>query len=103
MTATGPLPRRAGPGNPQFDCAWETRDGWAVAGVKSITDVNEAEQIRRGIGQVLDYRRALADSTGRNVIAVLVLEREPTSRRLDVCADADISVVWPGAVDRLLT
>lgn len=100
LSAGGLVPLRARPDGPQFDCAWENGDEWVIAEVKSLTDANEAEQIRRGIGQCVDYRQAIGAATGGRVRAVLVLEREPSSRWLDVCAEAVIAVAWPGAFDR---
>jgi hypothetical protein len=100
----GRTPMRARPDGPQFDLAYNLADGsWSVVEVKSVTDANEADQVRRGIGQVIDYRHAVGHATGEKVHAVLVLEREPASRWLDVCAEADIVVAWPGAFDRLPT
>jgi len=101
LSGTGAVPLRPTPDGPQFDCAWEGGGHWWVAEVKSVTDDNEAEQIRRGIGQVVDYRHALADATGSEVRAALVLEREPASRYVEVCAGAGVVVAWPGAFDRL--
>jgi len=100
LAAVGLSPRRAAPDGPQFGCGWirGNHAGWAVAEVKSITDANEAEQIRRGIGQVLDYRHAVADTTGKHVTAVLVVERAPAERWVEVCAEADIVLVWPRRV-----
>jgi hypothetical protein len=97
VQSRGWLPARARPDGPQFDCAWLEGDEWVVAEVKSITDDNEAEQIRRGIGQCVDYRQAVRVATGGAARSVLVLEREPSSRWLDVCAEAEIVVAWPDA------
>jgi len=104
LVAVGRSPRRPAPSGPQFDCAWSrTNDaGWAVAEVKSITDGNAAEQIRRGIGQ-LDYRHALAEVSGEHMTAVLVVERAPAERWVEVCAAADIVLVWPDNFDKLPT
>ena len=102
VSQSGRTPTRARPDGPQFDLAYTLADGsWAVVEVKSVTDANEADQLRRGIGQVIDYRHAIGHATGTKVHAVLVLEREPASRWLEVCAEADIVVAWPGAFDRL--
>ena len=102
VSESGRTPMRARPDGPQFDLAYTLADGsWAVVEVKSVTDANEADQLRRGIGQVIDYRHAVGHATGTKVHAVLVPEREPASRWLEVCAEADIVVAWPGAFDRL--
>lgn len=102
LVGLGVRPVRAGPEGPQFDCAWARPGrGWAVAEVKSITDANEADQIRRGIGQVIDYRHALAEITGDEVTAVLVVEAPPSQRWVEVCVQADIVLTWPTDFDRL--
>jgi len=102
VTDAGHKPVRARPDGPQFDCAWKISDRWTVAEVKSLTESNETEQMRRGIGQCVDYRQALRELTGREVRAVLVVEREPSSRWLEVCADADIKVAWPDVFNQII-
>jgi hypothetical protein len=46
-------PRSRRPQEPNFDLAWDARGTVFVAEVKSITDQNEEEQLRLGLGQVL--------------------------------------------------
>ncbi|HEX3963988.1 MAG TPA: hypothetical protein VHZ03_46315 [Trebonia sp.] len=59
-----------------FDLAWERNGTVFVAEVKSVTAVNEEEQLRLGLGQILRYRQRLARRHDR-VVAVLVPERQP--------------------------
>jgi hypothetical protein len=66
----------------------------------SITDtLNEKQQLRLGLGQVLRYRNLLAGAR-RQVIAVLALERAPSDRRwLTLCTELDVEVVWAPEFD----
>jgi hypothetical protein len=70
-------PRSRLPNEPNFDLAWDTGGTIFVAEVKSITDDNEEEQLRLGLGQVLRYRHRLRQLGHCQVIAVLVPERSP--------------------------
>ena len=51
-----------------------------VAEVKSLTRGNETGQLRLGLGQVLHYAMLLGEN-GRQVRAVLAVERSPTHER----------------------
>ena len=62
---------------PNFDLAWEAKGTVFVAEIKSITDDNEEEQLRLGLGQVLRYRHRLRKLGHERVVAVLVPERPP--------------------------
>ena len=72
---------------PPFDAGWaDPNDSERVfiAEVKSLTGANEEQQIRLGIGQVLDYchtLRAMQFEAVSGVTPVLVLEREPKDPR----------------------
>ena len=76
MTA-GIEPRSRRPHEPNFDLAWTTDGAVFVAEIKSITEQNEEEQLRLGLGQVLRYRHRLDKLGHQHVLAVLVPEREP--------------------------
>jgi len=66
-----------------------------VVEVKSLTNANEAGQIRPGLGQILDYRHLL-ERAGETVRAVLAVEKEPTNPRwTDLCARHGAELVWP--------
>lgn len=44
---------------PRFDVGWARDKALFIAEVKSLTDANEDQQIRLGIGQILDYAHQL--------------------------------------------
>lgn len=63
LRRAGIEPRSRLPYEPNFDLAWEAKGTVFVAEVKSVTDANEEEQLRLGLGQVL--RRAPGSPGGR--------------------------------------
>lgn len=85
--------RTPGPGAPQFDAGWSRGKNLFVAEVKSLSGTNEAQQIRLGLGQVLDYHHQLkAKST---ITPVLVLERQPQDDRwVRLCKRHGVLLVW---------
>lgn len=96
-----PLP--AGNAGIPFDLGWKVGDRLWIAEVKSTVQAVERQQLRLGLGQVLDYRERLA-SIGSDPRCSLVVEREPTEARwTKVCAMAEVVLAWPGSFDRLLT
>ena len=94
-------PRQPRPDEPQFDVAW-TRAGCVfVAEVKSLTRLNEEQQLRLGLGQVLRYRQVLQPLHAK-VKAVIAVEREPTDTRwIELCDDLGVLLVWPGSMATL--
>lgn len=84
---------------PYCDMAWEANGTSWIAEVKSLTQTNETQQLRLGLGQVLDYRTRSRTGT----MAALVVEREPTDLTwIDVCAGSAVTLCWPGGFDVLL-
>ena len=84
-------PRSPRPSEPDFDLAWETDGTVFVAEVKSISDDNEEDQLRLGLGQVLDYRYRLERLRYPRVVAVLVSERAPRdSSWEDLCNELGV-------------
>jgi hypothetical protein len=82
-------------GGVNFDLAWKDSETIVVAEIKSITAKNESRQLRLGLGQVLDYRSLLA-TDGRDVSAVLAVERKPTEQRwIGLCESVGVTLVWP--------
>jgi hypothetical protein len=77
LRQAGIEPRSRLPREPNFDIAWVTEGTVFVAEVKSITDDNEEEQLRLGLGQVLRYRQRLRGLGHDHVVAVLAPERAP--------------------------
>jgi hypothetical protein len=103
LEANGIVPLRQGGGGADFDLAWEWQGWLYVAEVKSINESNETKQLRLGLGQVLHYQAQLEDD-GWQVRAVLVAERVPADERWIALTNRhDVSLVWPGSFDRLLT
>jgi hypothetical protein len=77
-----------------YDLAWEDTNLY-VAEVKSLTAQNQTQQLRLGLGQVLDYR-ALLQAPSRTVIPVLAVEMEPTDKRWKaLCDSLDVILTWP--------
>lgn len=88
-------------GGPDYDLAWQIGDTVWVAEVKSTTQVNEEQQMRLGLGQVLRYRHALRGLGP--VQAVLVPERPPTDPAWkEICSELGVILTWPGNFDNLL-
>ncbi|MEU1935448.1 hypothetical protein ACH49O_07715 [Streptomyces coeruleorubidus] len=87
------------PGAPQFDAGWSLGEEVFVAEVKSLTGAREDQQIRLGIGQVLDYTHQLRTAYPGTVIhPILVLERPPSATRWTALAgSAGLRLTWaPG-------
>jgi len=95
-------PRKPSQDTPDYDLAWYQPDGrFVVAEVKSLTSDNEAQQLRLGLGQLLDYRHALV-RRAREVSAVLAVERRPASARWRmICQANGVKLVWPTTMHRL--
>ena len=80
-------------GAPRFDAGWDDANGRVIAEVKSLSEANEAQQIRLGLGQVLEYTYAV--SLRRPARAVLVLECEPQGRHwAAVTQSAGVQLAW---------
>ena len=96
LRSAGLTPRSRLPQEPNFDLAWEAGGTVFVAEVKSITDDNEEEQLRLGLGQVLRYRQRLESLGHEHVVAVLVPERSPRDASwADLCRELRV-VLMPG-------
>lgn len=87
---------------PKVDAAWLSRTDAAtlvIAEVKSLTGAHQAQQIRLGIGQILDYvvtLRAGSPDGVDTIWPVLVLEKEPDDpeRWVAVAAAGGIELTW---------
>lgn len=86
-----------GPGAVNVDIAWRVDGVLYVAEVKSLTRQNERNQIRIGIGEVIDFAHRLEGAR-----RVLVVENEPDGMWTEVCRSAEVQLVWPGVFERLL-
>ncbi|GBQ02388.1 hypothetical protein SSP531S_38470 [Streptomyces spongiicola] len=84
------------PGGPEFDAGWLRGEDVFIAEVKSLTGAREDQQIRLGIGQVLDYAHQLRTAYPRTVThPVLVLERRPSAARWTTLADSiGLRLTW---------
>ena len=93
--------RKASSKHANYDVAWFDGDNvFHVCEVKSLTNTNEETQMRKGLGQVLRYRQ----KCGPETVAVLAIERQPSDQSwLELCAELDVRVVWPGSFDQLET
>jgi hypothetical protein len=92
---------RPAAGWPEFDLGWIEHDTFTVVEVKSLDDVNEIQQLRYGVGQLLDYRQQLA-ARFRFVRSVLAVEREPGDPRWrTLCQRLGIDLVWPQTFSRV--
>lgn len=101
LRQAGIEPRSRLPHEPNFDIAWETEGTVFVAEVKSITDDNEEEQLRLGLGQVLRYRHRLQALGHDHVVAVLAPERAPRdSTWRDLCDDVGVVLLARDAIER---
>ncbi|WP_328660576.1 hypothetical protein [Streptomyces sp. NBC_00334] len=90
------------PGAPAFDAGWSHRGDLFIAEVKSLTGAREDQQIRLGIGQILDYAYQLRTAhPDRRLHPVLVLEKRPMDPRWSSLArSAGIRLTWaPGFPD----
>ena len=97
----GLSPRSRLPHEPNFDLAWQVGGTVFVAEVKSITDDNEEEQLRLGLGQVLRYRHRLQRIGHPKVVAVLVPERLPRdSSWADLCQELQVVLLHGASLDQ---
>lgn len=96
IAANGATPLSPVPGGPNYDLAWQSGEEFWVAEVKSCTALNQENQLRLGLGQVLRYRSILSTTLGRPVRAMLVVEVKPRDPAwLALCADLDVDLRWP--------
>lgn len=103
LRAAGKVPLSPGALDCQYDLAWQAgRETVHLVEVKTITAKNEVQQMRLGLGQVLEYRETLR-ARGWRARAHLVVSRQPAAEGVArACAACDVSISWPGEFDRLL-
>jgi EVE domain len=90
------------PIDPAFDLAWFVGQTLFVVEVKSCTQDNQTQQLRMGIGQVLDYEDTLL-ARGHAVQPVLYVEEQPADPRWSGLARRHgIQLIWPGTEHSLL-
>ncbi len=84
-----------------YDLAWQLGKTLHVVEVKTTTSVSEVQQLRLGLGQVLEYRTTLSDQ-GWQVRAHLMVSRKPTSARaVAACVATGVDVWWVDALVRI--
>lgn len=97
LEGRGLRPQRPGRHAPAFDVGW-TEDGVVnIAEVKSLTGTDQTQQIRLGLGQVLDYAQQirLSGLESSPVQPVLVLEHEPSHPRwTETASSAGVKLMW---------
>jgi hypothetical protein len=82
-------------GGPEYDVAWMRGDRLWVAEVKSVSTTSERQQIRLGLGQVLDYTTSMR-SFGFDVQPVVAITSSPSSKHFEaVCREAGVILCWP--------
>lgn len=95
LVEAGFQPRSPGPGEPEFDIAWQDGDLICVAEVKSMSATNQEKQLRLAIGQVLRYSYLLS-AGHRSVRSFIAVEREPRDPSwLALTAELGITLMWP--------
>jgi hypothetical protein len=79
--------------SPKFDGGWRTGSELFIAEVKTISDANESQQVRLGLGQILDYGGQLRR---QKPMLVLVLDRRPSiSRWGDLVNSHGVTLTFP--------
>ena len=80
------------------DIQWRSGSIHVVGEVKSLKTENETAQMRRGIGQVLHYRKLFEDLNKPGVTSVeaaLIVSRKPDEIWVRLCEDLRIRLAWP--------
>jgi hypothetical protein len=98
----GIAPRSPGSWQPEFDLAFEHEETRWVVEAKSSKPVSP-QQMRLGLGQVLEYRHRLAGGDGQSVRAALLLETTPDDPWPAVCREAGVSVIAADELTGCLT
>ena len=84
---------------PFFDVGWAVDEVIYIAEIKSLSGTSQDQQIRLGMGQVLDYAHQLERNLKAGVLQpVLVLERRPNDDRWqELFASRQVLLSWaPG-------
>ena len=76
--------------DPAFDIGWMCTRGRVICEVKSSTMRNIVQQVRLGLGQVLEYRSIAMSQSDAAVTAVLLVEGEPSERQRRTCRSVDV-------------
>jgi hypothetical protein len=105
LTSEGFEPFGSQPLDPlPVDIQWINGAVHVVGEVKSLKRENEVAQMRRGIGQVLHYKKLFEDarrSGKQEVEAALIVSRKPDRVWVELCADLRIRLAWPSQFGNL--
>lgn len=95
LSQRGIIAERPAGSGPQFDVGWLRARTLFIAEVKSLTGAREDQQIRLGIGQVLDYRYQVSQKHPAPPVGVLVLERKPSDARWEgIARSTGVVLTW---------
>jgi hypothetical protein len=88
---------------PAFDLAWIRDDILWLVEAKSISTKSERQQIRLGLGQVLDYQTSFR-SFGFEVQAIVAISEAPSIEHFSImCQQSDVILCWPGCFHSALS
>jgi len=103
VSTLGVSPRSPKPSEPAFDVAWQFNGTTVVVEVKSANESNRRQQMRLGIGQVLEYQGILRDNApGDDYRAVLLLSIAPDGIDYLLSAESGVLVIGPGQFNELM-
>jgi hypothetical protein len=91
-------PRSPGPWQPQFDLAFESGGARYVVEVKTGAPAT-AQQVRLGVGQLLEYCHLLDGANSPEVRPVLLLEGSPPEPWRDLCGSLGIHLIRGDQLD----
>lgn len=78
---------------PRFDAGWRVKGRSWIAEVKSLSNTNETQQLRLGLGQLLEYRARVQHS--KPLRAALILSRAPSDDKwISICESAEVLLTW---------
>ena len=87
--------------DPPFDLAWYRQGQHFIAEVKTLPAGSELQQLRLGIGQVLDYQQRYLDEHGIRCQAVLFVSHKPERQSwASLCERVGITLCWPETMER---
>ena len=94
LAAYGITLRGPSAGAPSIDGGWVEHGVRYIAEVKSLSGANPSQQLRLGLGQVLDYHDQLGAPD--DVVPVLVLEQRPpdSARWVKLGRRHGVTVTW---------
>jgi len=93
VSSLGIDPKSPKPYEPMFDLAWVYGETTVVVEVKSANDDNHRQQVRLGIGQVLEYVSVLNDASVGDYRPVLVLSEAPDPVDYLLAANTGVVVI----------